>query len=180
LANFYPILSPVWPWAYTLDPNIPIKPVTPRLTHTPICFPIPVPPTPLDVWTPSRSLFVKAALLDQYALVFQELKNGDFHWRQSFIRIIQKSHRLYRWCQLIANDAIDAGNLNGEARAYGFEFPLRKNHGEFQVGLAYSPIKIGTKLPAKIYSEPGLIQEMVYTPTIHLMIFPYIANYKLK
>ncbi|WP_400073028.1 carboxypeptidase-like regulatory domain-containing protein [Zobellia russellii] len=107
-------------------------------------------PTPLDVWTPSGP-FVKPQILDQYAVgYFKNLKDGDFSFEtEAFYKVVQNRIDYIDGANLIANDAIEQVILNGEARAYGLEFLLRKNEGKFQGWLAYTLSKSEQRTPGR-------------------------------
>ncbi|NER15798.1 TonB-dependent receptor [Spongiivirga citrea] len=96
-------------------------------------------PTPLDVWTPSGP-FVKPQLLNQYAFgYFKRFNDGEFTLEtEVYYKDIDNRIDYIDGANLIANDAIEQVILNGEARAYGLEFLLRKNEGKFQGWLAYT------------------------------------------
>jgi outer membrane receptor protein involved in Fe transport len=168
--------------AYTLDPNNSIKASYTRLTQYLHLLSNTSSPTPLDVWTPSGP-FVKPQLLDQYALgYFKNLKNGDYSLEtEVFYKDIQNRIDYIDGANLIANDAIEQVILNGEARAYGFEFLLRKNHGRFQGWLAYTLSKSEQKTPGRNISEPGINSGKWYnTPYDKTHDFSLYANYKLN
>lgn len=107
-------------------------------------------PTPLDVWTPSGP-FVKPQLLDQYALgYFRNIKGGDYSVESEvFYKEVQNRIDYIDGANLIANEAIEQVILNGEARAYGFEFLFRKNEGKFQGWLAYTLSKSEQRTPGR-------------------------------
>jgi len=107
-------------------------------------------PTPLDVWTPSGP-FIEPQLLDQYALgYFKNIKNGKYTIElEGFYKDIQNRIDYIDGADLIANDAIEQVILNGEARAYGLEFLLRKNEGRFQGWLAYTLSKSEQRTPGR-------------------------------
>lgn len=114
-------------------------------------------PTPLDVWTPSGP-FTKPQLLDQYALgYFKNLKDGDYSIEtEVFYKDIQNRIDYIDGANLIANNAIETVILNGEARAYGLEFLLRKNTGKFQGWLAYTLSKSEQRTPGRTDLETGI------------------------
>ncbi|AYN67858.1 TonB-dependent receptor [Euzebyella marina] len=114
-------------------------------------------PTPLDVWTPSGP-FVKPQLLDQYAFgYFKELMEGDYSIETEFFyKDIQNRIDYIDGANLIANDAIEQVILNGEARAYGWEFLLKKNEGRFQGWLAYTLSKSEQRTPGRTLNETGI------------------------
>ncbi|MGO3237467.1 MAG: hypothetical protein ACTIKA_04260, partial [Psychroflexus halocasei] len=57
---------------------------------------------------------------------------------------------------LIANDAIEQVILNGESRAYGLEFLLRKNKGQLTGWIAYTLSKSEQKTPGRTPAESGI------------------------
>ena len=105
-------------------------------------------PTPLDVWTPSGP-FVKPQLLDQFALgYFKNLDNYSIE-TEVFYKEIANRIDYIDGANLIANDAIERVILNGEARAYGLEFLLRKNTGAFTGWLAYTWSRSEQRTPGR-------------------------------
>lgn len=109
-------------------------------------------PTPLDVWTPSGP-FVKPQLLDQYAMgYFRNIKNGDFTFEaEAFYKEIQNRIDYIDGANLIANNAIERVILNGEARAYGLEFLIRKNEGKLTGWLAYTLSRSEQRAPGRSF-----------------------------
>ncbi|WP_431161663.1 TonB-dependent receptor [Flagellimonas beolgyonensis] len=107
-------------------------------------------PTPLDVWTPSGP-FVEPQLLDQYALgYFRNIKNGKFSFEtEAFYKEIQNRIDYIDGANLIANNAIERVILNGEARAYGLEFLIRKNEGKLTGWLAYTLSRSEQRTPGR-------------------------------
>ncbi len=125
-------------------------------------------PTPLDVWTPSGP-FAKPQILDQYALGY--FKN--FSFRESeftleteiFYKDIDGRIDYIDGAQLIANNEIEEVILQGEARAYGAEFLLRKNDGALKGFLAYTLSKSEQRTPGRNENEIGINQgEWYNTP----------------
>ena len=114
-------------------------------------------PTPLDVWTPSGP-FTKPQLLDQYAFgYFKNIKDGDYTVESEvFYKDVQNRIDYIDGANLIANNAIEQVILNGEARAYGFEFLLRKNEGKLQGWLSYTLSKSEQRTPGReLITENG-------------------------
>ncbi len=139
-------------------------------------------PTPLDVWTPSGP-FIEPQLLDQYALgYFQNVKNGDYSLEtEVFYKDIQNRIDYIDGANLIANDAIEQVILNGEARAYGLEFLLRKNEGAFQGWFAYTLSRSEQRTPGRVASEPGInFGEWYSTPYDKTHDFSFYGNYELN
>lgn len=116
-------------------------------------------PTPLDIWTPSGP-FTDPQKLDQYALGY--FKNFDFNNNEYtietevFYKDIDGRVDYIDGAQLIANDAIEQVILQGQARAYGFEFLLRKNEGKLKGFLAYTLSKSEQRTPGRNDTELGI------------------------
>ena len=114
-------------------------------------------PTPLDVWTPSGE-FVKPQILDQYAIgYFKNFENIDLSLEvESFYKEIQNRIDYIDGADLIANNAIEQIILNGEARAYGLEFLLRKNEGKLNGWIAYTLSRSEQRTPGRTPQETGI------------------------
>ncbi len=139
-------------------------------------------PTPLDVWTPSGP-FIKPQLLDQYAFgVFKNLKDGDFTIESEvYYKDIQNRIDYIDGADLIANNAIEQVILNGEARAYGWEFLLRKNTGKLQGWLAYTLSKSEQRTAPRNETETGINSgEWYNTPYDKPHDISMYANYELN
>lgn len=147
--NFEPRAS----LSYTFNNNSSIKASYTRLAQYLHLLSNTSSPTPLDVWTPSGP-FTKPQLLDQYAMgFFKNIKNGEYSLEtEVFYKDIQNRIDYIDGANLIANDAIETVILNGEARAYGLEFLLRKNNGRFQGWLAYTLSKSEQRTPGRVPS----------------------------
>ena len=151
--NFEPRAS----LSYTFNNNSSVKASYTRLAQYLHLISNTSSPTPLDVWTPSGS-FIKPQLLDQFALgYFKNIKEGDYSLEtEVFYKDIQNRIDYIDGANLIANDAIETVVLNGEARAYGLEFLLRKNEGKFQGWLAYTLSKSEQRTPGRTELETGI------------------------
>ena len=114
-------------------------------------------PTPLDVWTPSGP-FIEPQLLDQYALgFFKNLWDRDYTIEtEIFYKDIQNRIDYIDGADLIANNAIEQVILNGEARAYGWEFLFRKNTGKLRGWIAYTLSKSEQRTPPRNSNEIGI------------------------
>ncbi|TXG35080.1 TonB-dependent receptor [Seonamhaeicola maritimus] len=114
-------------------------------------------PTPLDIWTPSGK-YVKPQSLHQYAVgYFKNFKNNLYSIEvESFYKTIKNRIDYIDGADLIANNAIEQVILNGEARAYGLEFLLRKNEGRFKGWLAYTLSKSEQQTKGRTTTETGI------------------------
>ncbi|WP_149303350.1 TonB-dependent receptor [Pareuzebyella sediminis] len=175
-------LEPRVALAYTLDDNNSIKASYTRLAQYLHLLSNTNSPTPLDVWTPSGP-FIKPQLLDQYALgYFRNIGNGDYSFEtEAFYKDIANRIDYIDGANLIANDAIEQVILNGEARAYGLEFLLRKNEGKFQGWLAYTLSKSEQKTPGRTSEETGINKgEWYNTPYDKTHDLSVYGNYELN
>ncbi|RKN81545.1 TonB-dependent receptor [Ulvibacterium marinum] len=176
--NFEPRFS----LAYTLNPNSSIKASYTRLAQYLHLLSNTSSPTPLDVWTPSGP-FVKPQLLDQYALgFFRNINGGEYALEvEGFYKDIQNRIDYIDGANLIANDAIEQVILNGTARAYGLEFLLRKNEGDFQGWLAYTLSKSEQRTPGRTPEETGINNGDWYrTPFDKTHDVSFFGSYKLN
>ncbi|MFV1449484.1 TonB-dependent receptor [Maribacter sp. HS] len=145
-SNFEPRAS----LSYTLNHSSSIKASYTRLAQYLHLLSNTSSPTPLDVWTPSGP-FTKPQLLDQYAFgYFKNINDGNFSLEtEVFYKDVQNRIDYIDGANLIANNAIEQVILNGEARAYGLEFLLRKNEGKLQGWLAYTLSKSEQRTPGR-------------------------------
>ncbi|MBT8394164.1 MAG: TonB-dependent receptor [Bacteroidia bacterium] len=114
-------------------------------------------PTPLDVWAPSGK-YIEPQILDQFAIgYFKNFKNIDYSIEiESFYKKIKNRIDYIDSADLIANNAIEQVILNGEAKAYGLEFLLRKNEGRFKGWLAYTLSRSEQRTPGRTSEELGI------------------------
>ncbi|MDM9632633.1 TonB-dependent receptor [Robiginitalea aurantiaca] len=147
-------------------------------------------PTPLDVWTPSGP-YVEPQLLDQYALgFFKNTKNGAFSFEtEVFYKEVQNRIDYIDGANLIANNAIEQVILNGEARAYGWEFLLRKNTGALTGWVAYTLSRSEQRTPGRDLNidngrsgvETGInLGQWYSTPYDKPHDITVVANYELN
>ncbi|NOQ91162.1 MAG: TonB-dependent receptor, partial [Flavobacteriaceae bacterium] len=95
--------------------------------------------TPLDVWTPSGQ-YIQPQISNQYALgYFKKFKDNTFSLEvEAYYKTIANRIDYIDGSDLIGNNTIETEILNGESRAYGVEFLLRKSKGMFTGWLAYT------------------------------------------
>lgn len=137
-------------------------------------------PTPLDVWAPSGKYF-QPQLLDQVALgYFKNYSNYSFEV-EAFYKSIKNRLDYIDGANLIANKAIEQVLLNGNSRAYGLEFLLRKNKGRFKGWLAYTLSKSEQQTPGRNGNDPGINNGNWYkTPFDKTHDFSLTSNYEIK
>jgi hypothetical protein len=113
--------------------------------------------TPLDVWAPSGS-YIEPQLANQYALgYFKKLNNNQYSIEvEAYYKDIENRIDYIDGSDLIGNNTIETEILNGESRAYGLEFLLRKTKGSFTGWLAYTLSKSEQRTPGGNAGGPGI------------------------
>jgi len=189
LANFFN-LEPRFSIAYAMNDRNSVKASYTRMAQYLHLLSNTSSPTPLDVWTPSGP-YVEPQLLDQYALgYFRNSKNGEYSIEtEVFYKDVQNRIDYIDGANLIANNAIEQVILNGEARAYGWEFLLRKNTGPLTGWLAYTLSRSEQRTPGRDLDidngrsgiETGInLGEWYSTPYDKTHDITLFANYELS
>ncbi len=113
--------------------------------------------TPLDVWTPSGS-YIEPQLSDQYAVgYFRKFNHNQYSIEvEAYYKDVENRIDYIDGSDLIGNNTIETEILNGESRAYGFEFLLRKTKGSFTGWLAYTLSKSEQRTPGGNAGGPGI------------------------
>jgi hypothetical protein len=176
--NFEPRVS----MSYTLNDNTSIKASYNRMVQYLHLLSNTASPTPLDVWAPSGK-YIKPQLLDQYAVgYFKSFKNGKYTLEtEAFYKDIQNRIDYINGANLVANNEIETIILNGKARAYGLEFLLKKNEGDFQGWIAYTLSRSEQLTAGRTAVEPGINNgEWYSTPFDKTHDFSINASYKLN
>ncbi|MFS4468348.1 TonB-dependent receptor [Maribacter sp. 2210JD10-5] len=104
--------------------------------------------TPLDVWTPSGK-YISPQLSNQYALgYFRNFKDKMYSLEvEAYYKNVDNRIDYLDGSDLIGQNTIETEILNGESRAYGLEFLLRKNEGKFTGWIAYTLSKAEQRTP---------------------------------
>ena len=189
LANFFN-LEPRFSIAYAMNDRNSVKASYTRMAQYLHLLSNTSSPTPLDVWTPSGP-YVEPQLLDQYALgFFRNSKSGEYSIEtEVFYKDVQNRIDYIDGANLIANNAIEQVILNGEARAYGWEFLLRKNTGALTGWLAYTLSRSEQRTPGRDLGidngrsgiETGInLGEWYSTPYDKTHDITLFANYELN
>ena len=189
LASFFN-LEPRFSIAYAMNDRNSVKASYTRMAQYLHLLSNTSSPTPLDVWTPSGP-YVEPQLLDQYALgYFRNSKNGEYSIEtEVFYKDVQNRIDYIDGANLIANNAIEQVILNGEARAYGWEFLLRKNTGALTGWLAYTLSRSEQRTPGRDLDidngrsgiETGInLGEWYSTPYDKTHDITLFANYELN
>ena len=113
--------------------------------------------TPLDVWTPSGT-YIEPQLSDQYALgYFKNFNNNTISFEvETYFKTVDNRIDYIDGSDLIGNNHIETEILNGESRAYGLEFLLRKNRGQFTGLFAYTLSKSEQRTLGGTAGGPGI------------------------
>lgn len=112
-------------------------------------------PTPFDIYAPSGQ-FIEPQIGDQVALgYFRNFENFAFDV-EAYYKKVQNRLDYVDDADLIANNAIEQILLNGEARAYGLEFLVRKTTGKLQGWVSYTLAKSEQRTPGRTPIETGI------------------------
>ncbi len=136
--------------------------------------------TPLDIWAPSGE-FLKPQIADQYAIgYFRNFKNNTYDIEiESYYKTVKNRVDYINGAELIAQNTIEREILNGNSRAYGLEFLLRKNKGDFTGWIAYTLSKSEQKTLGGRAGGPGLNNgEWYNTPFDRTHDLSVTGNYK--
>ncbi|GAA3629065.1 TonB-dependent receptor [Flavivirga jejuensis] len=113
--------------------------------------------TPLDVWTASGK-YIKPQLSDQYALgYFRNFNNKKYSLEvEGYYKTTDNRIDYIDGSNLIGQNNIETEVLNGEARAYGLEFLVRKNEGRFTGWVSYTLSKAEQRTLGGTAGGPGI------------------------
>lgn len=138
--------------------------------------------TPLDVWAPSGT-YIEPQLSDQYALgYFKKIKNNQYSLEvEAYYKNTDNRIDYIDGSDLIGNNTIETEILNGESKAYGLEFLLRKNRGNFTGWLAYTISKSEQRTPGGNAGGPGINDgDWYYTPYDRTHDLSMTGTYRLN
>ncbi len=139
-------------------------------------------PTPLDIWTPSDQ-YIQPQIADQVAVgYFRNFKDDMYSLEvESFYKKVKNRIDYIDGADLIANNAIEQVILNGQLRAYGLEFMLRKNTGKLNGWIAYTLSNSEQQTPGRTPTESGINNGNWYKSGYHkLHNLAVTANYNLS
>ena len=138
--------------------------------------------TPLDVWAPSGT-FIKPQLSNQYALGYvRKFKENAFALEiETYFKTVANRIDYIDGAELIAQNTIETEILNGESRAYGVEFLLRKTKGDFTGWLSYTLSKSEQRTPGGAAGGPGINNGNWYnTPHDRTHDFSFTGSYQFN
>lgn len=113
--------------------------------------------TPLDVWTPSGQ-YIEPQLSNQYSVgYYKNFKDKMFSLEvETYYKTVDNRIDYIDGADLIGNNYIEGEILNGESRAYGLEFLLRKTAGKFTGWFAYTLSKTEQRTLGGNAGGPGI------------------------
>ena len=138
--------------------------------------------TPLDIWAPSGK-FLKPQIANQYAAgYFRNFKDNMFSIEaEAYYKTIDNRVDYINGAELIAQNTIETEILIGEARAYGLEFLLRKNKGNFTGWVSYTLSKSQQRTPGGAAGGLGINNGKWYNSNWdRTHDFSFTGSYKLN
>lgn len=103
--------------------------------------------TPVDIWTPATNN-IQPLLADQVALgYFKNLKDNTYELTtEIYYKAVQNTVDYIDGADLLLNPFLEGDLLEGENRAYGFEFMAKKSKGLFTGWLSYTIARTENKV----------------------------------
>ena len=175
-------LEPRFSSSYVLDEKSSVKASYNRMVQYLQLVSNTASPTPLDIWTPSDQ-YIQPQIADQVAVgYFRNFKDDMYSMEiESFYKKIKNRIDYIDGADLIANNAIEQVVLNGQLRAYGLEFLIRKNIGKLNGWIAYTLSNSEQQTPGRAPSELGINNGNWYKTGFHkLHNLAVTANYSLN
>ena len=138
-------------------------------------------PAPLDVWTPSGP-YLKPQRLDQWAIGLKSKVRKQFNFEtEVFYKKINNRLDYIDGADLVANEAVERILLAGKSRAFGLEFLLKKNKGNYKYWIAYTLSKSQQKTEGRTSLETGINNgNWYYTSHDKTHDLSFVSNYKLS
>ena len=138
--------------------------------------------TPLDVWAPSGP-YIEPQLSNQYAVGYlRKFRENNYSIEiEAYYKDIENRIDYIDGSDLIGNNTIETEILNGESKAYGLEFLLRKTKGSFTGWLAYTLAKSEQRTPGGNAGGPGINDgNWYYTPYDRTHDLSFTGTYRLN
>jgi len=138
--------------------------------------------TPLDVWAPSGP-YIEPQLSNQYAVGYlRKFRENNYSLEiEAYYKDIENRIDYIDGSDLIGNNTIETEILNGESKAYGLEFLLRKTKGSFTGWLAYTLAKSEQRTPGGNAGGPGINDGNWYnTPYDRTHDLSFTGTYRLN
>mgnify|MGYP000008763759 CR=1 FL=1 len=136
--------------------------------------------SPTDIWKLS-DLNIAPQRANQYSLgFFKNLSGKDVEFSiEGYYKTMQDLLDYKIGAQLILNDNLETELLQGEGKAYGVEFLVKKNSGRFNGYVGYSYSRSYVKLDSQIMQERVNNGEFFPANYDKPHDFSVVANYKL-
>lgn len=136
--------------------------------------------SPTDIWKLS-DLNIAPQRADQYSLgFFKNLSGKDVEFSiEGYYKTMKDLLDYKIGAQLILNDDLETELLQGEGKAYGVEFLVKKNSGRFNGYFGYSYSRSQIKLDSQIMQERVNNGEFFAANYDKPHDFSVVANYKL-
>ncbi|MCB0451434.1 MAG: carboxypeptidase-like regulatory domain-containing protein [Aequorivita sp.] len=136
--------------------------------------------SPTDIWKLS-DLNIAPQRANQYSLgFFKNLSGKDVEFSiEGYYKTMQDLLDYKIGAQLILNDDLETDLLQGEGRAYGVEFLVKKNSGRFNGYVGYSYSRSEVKLDSQLMQERVNNGEFFPANYDKPHDFSVVANYKL-
>ena len=96
-------------------------------------------PTPIDLWTPSTNN-IKPQIGDQFALgYFRNFRDNTFETSvELYYRITENQIEYVNGADIFINEFLEGDLIQGDGRAYGVEFNVKKNTGRLNGWISYT------------------------------------------
>ncbi|KXO00273.1 TonB-dependent receptor [Aequorivita aquimaris] len=136
--------------------------------------------SPTDIWKLS-DLNIAPQRANQYSLgFFKNLPGKDVEFSlEGYYKTMEDLLDYKIGAQLILNDDLETDLLQGEGRAYGVEFLVKKNSGRFNGYVGYSYSRSEVKLDSQLMQERVNNGEFFPANYDKPHDFSVVANYKL-
>ncbi len=136
--------------------------------------------SPTDIWKLS-DLNIAPQRANQYSLgFFKNLPGKDVEFSlEGYYKTMEDLLDYKIGAQLILNDALETDLLQGEGKAYGVEFLVKKNSGRFNGYFGYTYSKSLVKLDSQLMQERVNNGEFFPANYDKPHDFSMVANYKL-
>ncbi len=136
--------------------------------------------SPTDIWKLS-DLNIAPQKANQYSLgFFKNLPGKDIEFSlEGYYKTMEDLLDYKIGAQLILNDDLETELLQGEGKAYGVEFLIKKNSGRFNGYIGYSYSRAQIKLDSQIMQERVNNGEFYDANYDKPHDFSVVANYKL-
>ena len=137
--------------------------------------------SPIDTWTLSNSN-IRPQTANQYSLgIFKNFKENQFETSiEGFFKTSNNILDFRTGAQILLNENIETEVLQGEGRAYGVEFLIRKNYGKLNGWLGYTYSRSFLRLDSEFDEERVNNGEFFQSNFDKPHDFSLVTNYKFN